>query len=106
MGEERCTPGYWKAQQDGVGYSVVDVATRNPVLQAGIFCGQPFIDCYDCDARLAAAAPQLLEALKAVEWSRNLPEPAVCPCCNRSPNFGHDGDCQLAAAIKAATEGE
>lgn len=64
------------------------------------------------DARLIAAAPDLLAALKAVEWKgtgydREGDKEKRCPCCNESaPGYGglgeHTIDCQLASAIAKA----
>ena len=59
------------------------------------------------DARLIAAAPDLLEVLKAVEWHGH--GMARCPMCFGwdSKNGGegdkrHSKDCKLAAAIQKA----
>lgn len=60
----------------------------------------------EANARLIAAAPDLLAACKAVEWiymPRTLE--LRCPKCGRRIDNGHAPDCQLAAAIRAA-EGE
>ena len=58
----------------------------------------------EADARLIAAAPQLLAALKAVEWIDDT-VCVWCEICEGNPEIGHEPDCQLAAAIRAA-EGE
>ncbi len=51
----------------------------------------------EANARLIAAAPQLLAALKAVEWRGDTSSP-ICPFCGNSE---HHPDCQLHAAIVA-----
>jgi hypothetical protein len=60
-------------------------------------------------APLIAAAPQLYDVLKKVEWGGE----GECPCCGRfhyNDNTGneqnHFTDCELAAALKAAEVGK
>jgi hypothetical protein len=68
-----------------------------------------YLVCESVEAKhrpLIIAAPQLLEALKAVEWVQVLSdrpsECDVCPCCGRSKKEGHNPVCRVAAALKAA----
>lgn len=60
----------------------------------------------DRDAHLIAAAPDLYEALKAMEWKGGENEYRIktCPCCKMPKlNFPeHKADCQLNAALKKA----
>jgi hypothetical protein len=52
------------------------------------------------DARLIAAAPDLYQVIKAVEWV-DIDGPR-CPSCFSSNEFGHSKDCELASAIAKA----
>lgn len=59
------------------------------------------------NARLIAAAPDLYEALAALEWSdtKERDEGGVelaCPCCWAVQDDGHKVDCKLAAALAKA----
>jgi hypothetical protein len=65
------------------------------------------------EARLAAAAPELVRALLALEWSawsRFAPDVATCPACMgsepgaRAPETleGHRADCIVDAALRKA----
>lgn len=57
------------------------------------------------NARLIAAAPELLEACKAAEWGGydTQVDLRYCPVCAGSERTGHTGDCALSAAIARAT---
>jgi len=54
------------------------------------------------NARLIASAPDLLAALKTVEWRGSQEFGDVCPCCRGMSVGGHKTDCQLAAALQKA----
>jgi hypothetical protein len=56
----------------------------------------------DANAKLAAAAPDLLAALEAVEWVP-MEYRESCPWCHADPGSGgHAPDCQRQAAIAKA----
>jgi len=73
--------------------------------------GVPSLEQAKANANLIAAAPAMLEALKALEWRYKMVDSVTRSCakCGRSQYdpAGHAGshatDCTLAAAIKAAT---
>lgn len=57
----------------------------------------------DANARLIAAAPEMLAALKIAEWGAESPRYGPsCPCCESFRSEGHESDCVLAAAIAKA----
>lgn len=58
----------------------------------------------EANARLIAAAPELLDALKAVEWAWNAgpPKHQYCACCGRWKDDGHNAVCRVRAAIQKA----
>jgi len=50
---------------------------------------------------LIAAAPEMYEALKAIEWIKEKDgEPAFCPICRHYVHGGHSNECKLGAALK------
>jgi hypothetical protein len=61
--------------------------------------------------RIVLLAPQLLEALEAVEWGGSRLDgddynptltDCICPCCGNHELEGHEKTCKLAAALAAA----
>jgi len=57
-------------------------------------------------ARLFAAAPELLEALKSVEWIKGAGtgDRRYCPHCKAWEHKGHTDDCIVRAAIAKAED--
>ena len=52
----------------------------------------------EANAHLIAAAPEMYEALKDVEWSHH----GECPQCGRSQSLGHQPRCILGNALAKA----
>lgn len=57
------------------------------------------------EAKLMAAAPDMLYVLEGVEWVKDPEGPRFCPYCYNSEQAGHMKNCKLAAAMKKAKEG-
>lgn len=57
----------------------------------------------EANARLIAAAPELLAELRKLEWSRLRQGEQYCPRCGRSAENPHTPACSLGAAIAKAT---
>lgn len=59
---------------------------------------------HDGDAALFAAAPDMLAALRKLEWSAESPRYGrMCPACESLQSEGeHEPDCYLVAAIAKA----
>lgn len=109
------TPGPWKADpyyRDGLGsppsgYHVLPVADpgigpSTKTLRA--VADVPFSwhgngEHTEANARLIAAAPDLFEALVAVQWA---PPRFKCVACDGQPSTGHTGTCRVAAALALA----
>lgn len=84
-------------------------------LGGGIVCGDMTPDSWSCAfwhpsgpvderagrARLAAAAPDLVQALLEVEWAEDETGP-YCPSCLRWRKGGHADDCATVAALRKA----
>ena len=89
------TPGPWKVTPD----SFVMTDDRPSIGIAKVITHTKE---FPANARLIAAAPDLLEALKSIEWiTANCP--AFCPDCGHDRAAGHHSKyCQLAAAIAKA----
>ena len=58
---------------------------------------------HEANARLIAAAPDMLKVLEQLEWDGYdyLGNP-TCPACAQRQTVGHYPDCELSAAIKKA----
>ena len=104
------TPGSWKMTEnrnEATGDHIYYVDAENWGI-AAIFCwgrDGEYDAIHEANARLIAAAPEMYEALAAMEWSKYIGVDEFCPCCGGSRAGGHINDCLLAAAL-AAAEGE
>lgn len=116
----RHTPGPWEATPGGI---VRTTDTCQFIAETygrdGVGDWRPMAQ-QEADARLMAAAPDLLEVLRSVEWSGLEDHPdggyyGACPSCGggdadnpATPEgyAGHAQDCELAAAIARATGDE
>lgn len=59
----------------------------------------------EANANFIAAAPLMLEALQKVEWVKVYHQGDFyleCPSCDEPKQTGHNDDCKIDAAIKAA----
>ena len=101
------TPGPWTIEHPS------DVTTqiyayKGNVLIAQVMRGSGAVrptDAAERNAALIAAAPEMLDALKSVEWGYGNFGSAECPECRAQKADGHDDDCVLGAAI-ATAEGQ
>ena len=111
MGEIKHTPGPWLVQHYLVltetGTLIADSNLTGPI---SIFNLSPHlgnqhlsVDEVLANVRLIAAAPQMYDALEAVEWIEN-PHGygGKCPWCWNNPDQGHAADCQRQVALAAA----
>jgi hypothetical protein len=103
------TPGPWKAC--GCGKCGQVSCSDHPVCKvergdwgdsAEMVYGHIPIEEGDANARLIAAAPDLLEALKCVEWVMSGSGPRFCSDCGHDRSRGHAKGCSVAAAIAKA----
>ena len=92
------TPGPWRF------YAAEEAPNGKPGVYSRYYSDEDVAVCgnhskawplIEADARLIAAAPDLLEALKAALWNG-------CPVCCRPRDGGHDDGCQVVAAIAKA----
>ena len=101
------TPGPWEVFKE---HNIRQVKTQRGVANCGGYAQNWDEDIVYIEnlanGVLIAAAPELLEALRAAEWHGNveyiaLPK-ATCPCCGNTRQQNHRSDCILSAAIKKA----
>jgi hypothetical protein len=106
------TPGPWRV--DETDRVVADNAknflrTREHpefIVANNVYISGPRIE-RQANARLIAAAPEMLEALKKVEWfGKRIDEQPFCPDCGNYKSYGHMTGCELDAAIRKAEEGQ
>ena len=118
MSDSKHTPGEWLVRGLEPGSDDVRVVIeRDGVVSrvATVHCPQsvPFKKPTAADvlewvpnARLIAAAPDLLDVLEFIQWSSKHWEDGVnhacCPWCDEPVENGHLTDCRIAAAIAKA----
>lgn len=108
MGETKHTPGPWdlcEAHPCSHGARVLAGCRIIATVVGGI--GRRATKSGRANARLIAAAPDLLEALRAVEWSGESHDEDgdpvdACPWCGSVVGDAHDAKCKVAAAIAKA----
>ena len=102
------TPGPWYVREmipDGeiLIQGGFEIATDEYDVATWVPRGAPFRK--EADAILAAAAPDLLAALEAVEWVADSDDPkrVYCPWCgNYRKPYGHSPECEREIAIAKA----
>lgn len=90
------TPGPWNASKVVDGAITAKSDPRSNLL--GLDKDGYAIFMNPTDAVMAAAAPELLQALKDTEWSNG----GFCPQCDRGPKKGHQPKCLVGNAIAKA----
>lgn len=114
MSEITYTPGPWEPVLDDNGMEATDIQSAGSLV-ACVYGVEDF-PCIDdegresfalevvANARLISAAPDLLEALKAIEWvaTEDSSREDFCPSCDRLRQYGHTETCGTAAAIAKA----
>jgi len=74
-------------------YEVIDLNIDHPAAR--------YIE-NDLDAKIMAAAPDMLYVLEGIEWVKDPEGPRFCPYCYNTEDTGHMKNCKLAAALKKA----
>ena len=115
MTEPKHTPGPWGVHEH---YSVIGIYGDDPAypmvlsLPKWESMNPEEIGRYRANAHLISAAPDMLAALKSIEWSNRdtIDCQTECPSCggtNPAEGYewalGHDDGCELKAAIDKAT---
>jgi hypothetical protein len=103
------TAGPWK-QLNGTSPTIID-AEKLRVCEM-VWSASKYDDNSEmmyANARLIAAAPDLLNTLERLQWAGLQKWPSdgmyhhVCPECERSPGEGHKEDCPIGIVMKNAT---
>jgi len=92
----------WEHDASGFGCTICHVKGRWN-MKYGEESGDEISPMQESDARLIAAAPELLAALQEVEWYYDSMGGMECPWCLESKEHGHASDCPRRLAIAKAT---
>lgn len=108
MTEPKHTPGPWRAEMLTRGSMWVHGADKSIVVcvnwESASDITSEAKDRHWSNTVLIAAAPDLLAALRLVEWRGSDGVEYRCPCCHGDKyDNGHYQECDLSIAIKKAT---
>ena len=95
------TPGPWKAVFEATQYDYAQIVTdeRVPLLITHVN-KYPYAGCDGkANARLIAAAPDLLALVEQVEWEYGPQGVVHCPWCHCCQEHGHASDCPRQAVL-------
>jgi hypothetical protein len=93
------SPGPWRlVVKDGV--QMIEDANGRDLMDDERY--YPSVPVSDADWHLIAAAPEMLDFIRGLEWHRYTYGGMVCPICCRYERDGHSDDCKLAAVLRKA----
>jgi hypothetical protein len=101
------TPGPWRARQvvdqmDDPGSTLAVVAWRGLGPSPWMVFADTMPGAPEADARLMAAAPQMLDALERLQWGADPGGWSKCPVCANGESSGHTDTCWLGVVLRMA----